>query len=195
MDTAATMQTASTVRDQLPWVTMTFDVMDQVCALIPDELLDWRPVDPSGRFNFSLGEIAMHTADARRMFARQLSGSDSAAGYWADEPDEAGVWSFKAGATRAQILESLESARAELGTYLDWSVERLLETTDGTRASFEKNLERLREKAPEQVDAALRRGPASVMRVLMAAAVHEAGHRGTLYTLLRQHGVNLPSSE
>jgi hypothetical protein len=36
------------------------------------------------------------------------------------------------------------------------------------------------------------RGAPGIFRVLMAAACHEAGHRGTLYTLLRMNGVSLP---
>jgi len=35
------------------------------------------------------------------------------------------------------------------------------------------------------------RGPVTIIRVIMALAVHESGHRSTLQTLLRMHGINL----
>jgi hypothetical protein len=37
------------------------------------------------------------------------------------------------------------------------------------------------------------RGAPGIFRVLMGVACHEAGHRGTLYTLLRLNGVSLPA--
>ena len=35
------------------------------------------------------------------------------------------------------------------------------------------------------------RGPASIVRVMMAMVAHEDGHRSTLQTFLRFHGINL----
>jgi hypothetical protein len=39
------------------------------------------------------------------------------------------------------------------------------------------------------------REPPGIFRVLMGVACHEAGHRGTLYTLSRLNGVSLPIEE
>jgi len=189
----AQMQQAK-VRDVLPWVKLTFDYTDQLAELIPDDKLGWRPEDPSGKWCFSLGEIAMHCADARRMLARQLNGEETEEGYFSSEPGEDGVWNFKNAITKQQILDGLKVCRDELEPWLEKPANELLEVTDGTRAVFQKSLDWMKEHG-KPVEEAERRGPANIMRVLMAAAVHEAGHRGSLQTLLRQHGVNLPSGE
>lgn len=193
MDSA--MQAAAmTVGDQMPWVSMTFDYMDKICALIPEDKIDWRPEDPSGKWCFSLGEIAMHVADARTMFARTLSGDDSEEGYWMDYPkDDSGVWTRKREPGSLQeILDSLAAGSAALKPWLNKPYSEILSGTPGTEAAFEKNLAKMREAGKDTADAE-RRGPTTINRVLMAAACHEAGHRGALQTLLRQLGLNVGS--
>jgi uncharacterized damage-inducible protein DinB len=179
-----------TVGGFLPWVGMTLDYTDEIAALIPEDKLDWRPKDPSGRFQFSLGEIAMHIADARRMFARQLSGSETEEGYWSEGPDAQGIWQFSVHSGKQAILDSLASAREELNAYINAPAKSYLETTEGTRKAFEKTLQQMREQGADTSDAATR-GPANIVRVMMAVVAHEAGHRGALQALLRQQGVNI----
>lgn len=178
----------------LPWLTATLDSLEQIAALVPEDKLDWRLADPSGKWHFSLAEIVMHSADARRMFARMLTGSESTDGYWSTGPGEDGVWPFKPYGTKQTILDSLKESRAELQPFLDRPLSSMSETTEGTRKAFERNLARMRER---QLDTANdeKRGPASVLRILMACAVHESGHRSSLQTLLRMHGINLGAAE
>lgn len=188
MDAAA--QSNLTVAGFLPWINMVLDHTDEVVRLIPEDKIDWRPEDPAGQFCFSLGEIAMHIADARRMFARQLSGNDSEEGYWSEGPDERGVWKFPQGAGKQEILHSLADARSELKPFLDMPASAYTQTTDGSRQTFEKALERLRTAGQPTSDAEAR-GPANIVRVLMAVIAHESGHRASLQTLLRLQGINL----
>jgi uncharacterized damage-inducible protein DinB len=189
------MQAASeqTVGDVMPWVTMTLDYTDKVCAAIPDDKLDWRPTDPSGKWNFSLGEIAMHCADSRTMFARTLNGEgDNEEGYWMKYPEEGGSeWKrLREPGSKQEILDSLKAGREMLNEWLNKPSSELLSVTDGHRKSFDDMLAKMREAGKDTADAE-RRGPANVNRSLMATACHEAGHRGALQTLLRQHGVNV----
>ena len=183
-----------TIGQALPWVNLTFDYTEQIAELIPEDMLDWRPEDPSGKWSFSLGEIAMHCADARLMFARQLSGNESTEGYWSEGPGEDGVWPFKQRGSRQEILDSLKAAREELEPYLNQPVSAMSEQTEGTRAVFDKTLQQIKEAGRDTAEHELR-GPANILRVVMAAACHEAGHRGALQTLLRQQGVNAGSHE
>ena len=194
MDAAG--QTSATVGDQLPWLKMTMDYTDEIAALIPEDKLDWRPTDPSGRFCFSLGEIAMHCADTRQMFARQLANDESEDGYWSEGPNEEGVWMFKAPASKQEILDSLKAGRELVERFMAEPVAKLLEPTEGTSKAHAKNIARLREAGKDSdVASAERRGPATYFRVLMATATHEAGHRGALQTLLRQQGINAKYGE
>ena len=186
----ATPVPARTVEDVLPWAKTTLDYTDQLAAIIPDELLNWRPEDPTGRFCFSLSEIVMHIADARRMFAGQLSGATDEDAYWSPGPGEDGVWPFKELPDKAALLGSLGAARALITPWMERPADDLLAETKGTRAAFEKNLEYMREHGHDTAKLE-RAGVPGIMRVLFAIAVHEAGHRGSLQTLLRQHGVNL----
>ena len=183
-----------TIGFSLPWLTATLDAMEQVTALIPEDRLEWRLNDPSGKWHFSLAEIAMHSADARRMFARMLSGSESTDGYWSAGPGEDGIWPFQPYGTKQAVLGSLKEARTELQPYLDLPLNSLMETTEGTRRRFEQNLARMREK---QIDTANdeKRGAATILRILMACAVHESGHRSSLQTLLRMHGIHVKQGE
>jgi hypothetical protein len=181
-----------TVGIVLPWVNMTFDQTEQVSALIPEQLMEWRLPDPSGRWHFSLAEIVMHCADARRMFARQLSGSESTEGYWSTGPaGDDGVWGFGPYPSREAVLESLKDARAEFQTFLDKPASCITEVTDGTQQIFQTAMAKLRERGESTGQAELR-GPANIVRVLMAGIAHESGHRSSLQTLLRLHGINLP---
>jgi hypothetical protein len=173
-----------------PWLSMTLDQTDKIVTIIPEDKLDWRLSDPSGKWHFSLAEIAMHCADARRLFARMLSGSDRTDDYRSPGPGENGVWPFHAYESKQAILDDLSAARAELQPWLDRPTSSATEITASTRAAWEKNLSRLKEAGTDTAVDELR-GPASILRVLMAATVHEAGHRSSLQTLLRMHGVNL----
>jgi uncharacterized damage-inducible protein DinB len=186
---------AVSIGQHLPWVNMTLDYTEQLVEKIPDELLDFRPVDPNGHYMFSLAEIAMHLADTRRMFAHTLSGDASEEGFWTewDENDSgnemAMQWKFKPRGTKQEILDSLRSGREELNAWLSLPVSSLNESTDGTRESFNKNLEKMREKGADTSEVELR-GPSTVNRVLFAVTAHESGHRGSLQTLLRLQGVD-----
>jgi uncharacterized damage-inducible protein DinB len=188
------------ISESLPSLVRTLNITDQLCALIPEELLEWRPIDPSGAFQFSLAEIAFHLADERLEFARQLTGKD--------EPDESymlrfsfdqpelqkGVrWTLKPYTGKAQMLTYLKASRAEFQVWLDKPATDLLLTTPGTIAAFKKALENF-EIRGQDTTAMRKRGPATIMRVLTGAMIHETGHRGTLHALLRQHGINLPEN-
>ncbi|MCC7479314.1 DinB family protein [bacterium] len=194
MDSSMQASPAMTIGDQMPWVGMTLSYLEKIAALIPEDKLDWRPADPSGKWSFSLGEIAMHCADSRSMFARTLSGDASEEGYWMKYPeDDSGVWTRSREAANLQeILDSLVAGREALEAWLARPYNELLNTTPGTIAGFEKHLASLREAGKDTADAE-RRGPTTINRVLVAAACHEAGHRGALQTLLRQMGVNAGS--
>jgi hypothetical protein len=61
---------AVTIGQHLPWVNMTLDYTESLLEKTPDELLDFRPVDPNGHFMFSIAELAMHCADTRRSVSR-----------------------------------------------------------------------------------------------------------------------------
>jgi len=41
-----------------PWLSMTLDQTDKIVTIIPEDRLDWRLSDPSGKWHFSLAEIA-----------------------------------------------------------------------------------------------------------------------------------------
>lgn len=192
---AATMPEL-TVADHMPWVKMTLDYTEEIAALIPEDKLDWRPEDPSGQFCFSLAEIVMHCADARVMFMRQLSGEKSEDGYWctSEGPDDAGVWKFKEHGGKQAILDSMKHAREEIDTWQSKPVDELLSVPEGCEKAFAEQLKKMKEHEKDTAEME-RRGPASIMRVLMATATHEAGHRGSLQTLLRQHGINVKRDE
>ena len=187
MDSAT--QAQATIGQVYPWLNMTFDYTDRIAALIPDDLLDWRYEDPSGKWTFSIAEQAMHCADARIMFARQVLGNDSEEGYWSPGPGEDGVWPFKDYGSKQAIVDSLKASREELNALLNRSADEALLVTEGTKKTFETIIARMKEQGQDTAAVELR-GPANIIRVLMAAVVHEAGHRGSLQTLLRMKGYN-----
>lgn len=184
---------ALTAGDGLPWIGITLDHTERITRLVDEERAGLRPVDPLGRFHFSLGELVMHIADSRRMFLGQLDGADYSGGYWADGagPDAAGSWRFHPPASWADVQESISWAGGKLREYLAGPLGALWEPTAGTRSFFEAYLGDLRKAGREEQAAQYeRRGPASLARTLTAMACHEAGHRGSLQTLLRLHGVD-----
>ena len=183
-----------TLREALPWATLIMDYTDKIAALVPDDLLDWRPEDPSGKFSFSLAEIIMHCADARLMFSRQLTGEDTEEGYWSAGPGEGDVWLFKDYSGKQELIDSLDSSRALLESWLDRPGAALTEVPDSCRQAFERHLAKMREKG-EDTSVLEKRGPANIVRVMMAVAAHESGHRGTLQTALRLKGINLADDE
>ncbi|MEZ5339427.1 MAG: DinB family protein [bacterium] len=187
MDSAA--QTSKTIAQVYPWLNMTLDYTEKIAALIPEELLDWRYEDPSGKWTFSLAEQAMHCADARIMFARQLSGNSSEEGYWSQGPGEDGVWPFREYGSKQAILDSLKSARAELDEVMNRGAAEVLTIPEGTKKVYEQVLKQMQEQGAD-TSGLETRGPANIIRVLMAAVVHESGHRGSMQTLLRMKGVN-----
>lgn len=179
-----------TIAQTYPWLNMTFDYTDQLAALIPDELLDWRYVDPSGRHTASLAELAMHLADDRLEFSRQLCGSSSLEGYWSLTPRAEGMKDFHPYDNKQAILDSLQTGRAALAPYLAMPAADALTITEGMRVTFELVQQELCAMGTDTA-AYEKRGPANVIRVLMAVAVHESGHRGALQTLLRMKGINI----
>jgi uncharacterized damage-inducible protein DinB len=184
-------QKEATIGQMLPWTSMMLDYTEKVAGALTDELRDWRPADPSGKFFFSLGELVAHCADARRMFARQLAGSTSEDGYWSSGPAEGdpdGVWQFKPLPSAAELAASLKDARAELQPWLDMPAAEQWTVTDGAKAVFAKNLAAMRDKGMDTAESELR-GPANINRILFAVVAHESGHRAALQTLLRMQGV------
>ncbi len=180
-----------TIGDQMPWYGMTMDYTERVCALIPETLWNWRPDDPQGHFQASLGEIAMHCADERRNHAEMLSGESDASAFFGLSPSKDGISRFRDGVSKQDVLTSLKASRTRLDSYANLPVDRLTEVTDAARAMYAQQIASLKK---DGIDAARMemRGAPGIFRVLMAAACHEAGHRGTLYTLLRLNGVSLP---
>jgi uncharacterized damage-inducible protein DinB len=189
-------QAECSANDYLLWLGLTWDQTEKLAAAIPEELLDWRPTDPSGKFCFSLAEILMHITDSRLMFSTQLSGEELEGQYWAtsEGPNEEGVWTFKAHGGKQALIDGLKGSRAKYQLWIDKPYSTLLDVPDGARKAYDSFLARLKEEGHDTA-AMEKRGPASVVRVLMAVAAHEAGHRGTLQTLLRQHGINVGYGE
>jgi uncharacterized damage-inducible protein DinB len=186
------------ISESLPSLPRALNLTDQLCALIPENLLEWRPTDPSGAFQFSLAEIAFHLADSRLQFARQLAGNEAPdEDYMLDltfeDPErfKGAKWTLKPYSGKTQMLEYLKSARAEFQVWLDKPAADLLLTTPSSEAVFKKALETA-EKRGTDTTSMRKRGAATIMRVLTGAVIHETGHRGTLHALLRQHGINLP---
>jgi hypothetical protein len=193
METALQAAGRATIADVLPWVTITLDHTDKVCRLIPEDKLDWRPPDPSGRWTFALGELAMHCADCRMLFARLLNNEeDLLKGWWLQAPQNPpGEWKrLREPSGMQEILNSLRSGREALQPWLDRPAGELLAISEGQRASFEARLGKLRAEGKDTAEFE-RRGPLTINGGLMGAACHEAGHRGTLQTLLRLHGINV----
>lgn len=184
-----------TIGEQIPWVAKTLHHTESVAALIPAQLLDWRPADPTGRWSFSLAEIAMHCADIRLMFAKQLRGEDSSELYWLDSPkDGSGIWTRRREPAGPQeIVASLAAGREELEPWLALPYEQTLTVTAGMQHSFNQYLASQREKGLDTSEAE-RRGPSTLNRIFFTLACHEAGHRGALQALLRLHGLS-PGSE
>lgn len=176
------------INDALPWASMTLDYTERIANLIPLELLDWRPVDPSGHFCFSLAELVMHCADARRLFASQLSGEADEQGYWSGGPEEGGAWKFKPDPGKEALLQSLKNTRALFEPYLNRPADELLEETEGTRQAYARNLEFMRDHGHD-TSRLEQSGAPNIMRVIFALTVHEAAHRSAMQTLLHQHGI------
>ncbi len=188
------------ISESLPALARALNTTDQLCALIPEALLEWRPVDPSGAFQFSLAEIVFHLADSRLQFARNMSGNEAPEeDYMLDltfeQPElfKGAKWTLKPYSGKAQMLEYLKASRAEFQVWLDKPASDLLLTTPGTEAVFHKALETAVKRGTDTT-AMRKRGAATIMRVLTGAVIHETGHRGTLHALLRQHGINLPEN-
>jgi uncharacterized damage-inducible protein DinB len=181
-----------TIAQSLSWVNYTFFRSDSTAAAIPERLLDWRPEDPRGGFQFSLAEIVMHLADARRMFASQLTGVDEAPNYWApaywlpDSTDE-DSYTFKPYGTKQALLDSLKASREQYAPYLALPATELLRTPPGGRVTFERMLAEYK-AAGQDMTVLEQLGPPTIYHVLFMACVHDSGHRGTLHTLLRMHG-------
>ncbi len=185
------------ISESLPSLARSLNITDQLCALIPENSLEWRPVDPSGAFQFSLGEIAFHLADARLQFARQLSGKTEPDEHYMleylENPEDGIRWKLKPHEGKSQMLDYLKTSRAEFQVWLDKPASELLQTTPSSEAVFQKALENAEQRGTDTT-AMRKRGAATIMRVLTGAVIHETSHRGTLHALLRQHGINLPEN-
>lgn len=179
-----------TIGEQMPWYGITMDYTENICELIPEKLWDWRPDDPQGYFQASLGEIAMHCADERNEHAQMLNGSTDTSALFTLTPGVDGIHGFRAGVRKQDVLLSLKTGRALLDRYAQLPVERLVEVTEGAKAAYERQIASLKDRGIDTRRMELRGAP-GIFRVLMGVACHEAGHRGTLYMLLRLNGVNL----
>lgn len=189
-------KTELTVAESLGWLNYTFSRTENSAAAVPEDLLDWRPEDPSGAFQFSLAEIVMHVADARRMFVSQLTGVDESPrywskAYWSPTADEADVYKFEAYAGKQALLDSLKAARELYAPYLAMPASSLMLSPASARPAFERMLAEYT-AAGQDMTPLERQGPPTVYQVLFMAAVHESGHRGALHTLLRVKGANPP---
>ena len=184
-------QVPQTIGDQMPWYGITMDDTERLCALIPEALWTWRPDDPQGHFQASLAEIAMHCADERHGHAQMLNGGTDNSPLFTLDPGKDGINRFKDGVTKRDVLESLRAGRGLLDAYASLPSDRLTEVTDGAKAAYERQIASLNEQGIDTTRM-VRRGAPSIFRVLMWVACHEAGHRGTLCTLLRLKGVSLP---
>jgi hypothetical protein len=182
-----------TISQHLPWVNSTLDYTERLVGLIPDELLDHRPVDPLGGHFFTPAEVAMHLADERRELARMLDGSDSREQFWTLTSWETGgdgtPWKSLPYGGSSELLASLREGRAEFEPWLSLPLAQLHDTTEGTRRKHERLMAEFRQKGMDTQDFE-RRGPSTINRVLFALTVHEAGHRGYLQTILRLNGVD-----
>jgi uncharacterized damage-inducible protein DinB len=187
-------QPQQTIGDQMPWYGMTMDYTEKVCELITEELWRWRPENPQGSFQASLGEITMHCADERHFHAQLLSGTVDERVFFGRSPDKDGIGTFREGVSREEALASLRAGRELLDKYARLPAERLMEVTEGAKTSYRRQIASAKEQAIDTTQMDMRGAP-TIFRVLMAVACHEAGHRGTLYTLLRLNGVSLPAAK
>jgi uncharacterized damage-inducible protein DinB len=190
------------ISESLPALPRALNITDQLCALIPENLLEWRPTDPSGAFQFSLAEIVFHLADSRLQFARNLADTHTEEnekeymldlGFEDPEQFKGAKWTLKPYSGKAQMLDYLKAARTEFQVWLEKPESDLLLTTPGTESRFKKALEDAEQRGTDTT-AMRKRGAATIMRVLTGAVIHETSHRGTLHALLRQHGINLPEN-
>jgi uncharacterized damage-inducible protein DinB len=194
---SVSVEQAITIGQHFPQVLSNLGYFDQLVEKIPEELLDWRPTDPNGHFQFSLSEIAMHVADTRLHFAANLNGTDASDEMWtisdadgaADTTDDRYRWVFKPRGGKEEILASLKRGTAAIEHWLSLPLDQLQQPTQGTRANFDKFIAAMVEKGEDTTPLELR-GPATVNRTLFVLVAHEAGHRGTLQTLLRLNGVD-----
>jgi uncharacterized damage-inducible protein DinB len=192
----ASAQAGMTIGKALGWINYIFGRSEATAAAIPGELAGWRPPDPSGAFQFSLAEIVMHMADARRMFASQLTGADETPRYWSPDywtaqcEDEALMYRFKDFQGREALLQDLKEARSLYAPYLALPMSSLMLITEGSRTTFARMVADYRAAGQDTV-AMEQFGPPSIYQVLLMAVAHEAGHRGALHALLRTHGVDL----
>ncbi|MCC7479312.1 hypothetical protein IT575_12770 [bacterium] len=197
MDQSGASGAALSVGDGLPIVALCLSGSERVCKLVDDSLWALRPADPSGRWSFSLGELVMHIADARWLFAGQLDGADYSPRYFVtNQPRDPGaIWTFRPGAPEA-ALESLQDGRAAIQRWLEQPLEKLWQPTSGTEDFFHSYQQKLRAAGEEEMaQAYARRGPASLARTLSGLVAHESGHRGSLQTLLRLQGANTAEAD
>jgi len=181
------------IAEHLMWVPYMFSTTEEVAEHLTDDLLDWRPADPTGAWQFSLAEIVMHIADARRMFCSQLSGDDPLPDYWCpsfwsgEDPRDDGSYAFRPHGGRVALLADLKAARELFKPYLTRPASEVGQSTEGTEKFNREMIEQL--KAGGADPAPLERsGPSTIYQVLLMTIAHESGHRGALHTLLRING-------
>lgn len=169
---------------------------EELLAKIPDDLLEFRPEDPSGRFQFSIAEIFAHVADARTMFATtylaDVPMDDQEGLYMMSPPDEDGAWKPNVEDFGRPALErALAEGWGRLAPALEMpESEAFAATPGGLRMHDAAASRRDAGEEPQPWDErVLSWGPATLIRVLATCASHEAGHRGALVSLARRHGV------
>ena len=134
----------------------------------------------------------MHCADDRHDHAQMLSGESDSSVFFTLSPGKNGINTFREGVSKQDVLASLRAGRARLDRYARLPADRLTDVTEGAKAAYERQIASVKEQGIDTTRMEMRGAP-GIFRVLMGVACHEAGHRGTLYTLLRLNGVSLAS--
>lgn len=192
----SSFEPALTIVNALPAYRWNVDYTDKVVGKITQEIFDWRPPSPDGSWQFALGEIAAHIADAAYMFWGQLTGEEiKEENYLMKYPEgePRGEWTRNREFGSADVTAYLKEVRGRWEDILGWPIEKAHEPTVGTIKAFETHKKLAEEgKFPKE---ALANGPATPVRVLATVISHEAGHRGSLIAYLRAfHGVSFEQS-
>ncbi|MCD6119004.1 DinB family protein [bacterium] len=188
MDSSA--QVTLTIANAFPAYRWNADLTDQVVSKLTDELAAWRPPSPDGKWQFSLGEIAAHIADAAHMFYGQLMGEEMDDRFFLKFPeDDSGIWKPAREFCAEDIQDHLVRARKMWEEVLAWPIEDAHAPTKGSIKHFEELKKLAYEgKYPKEN---LVNGPPNPVRVLGAMISHEASHRGAMIALMRSfHGID-----
>jgi hypothetical protein len=149
--------------------------------------LDYRPVDPSGAYVFSIREQAMHIADTRHDALGWITGVDTDSEDFCIEyggPDKPWQWKH---ATRVEILARHSAGREAIDAWLRQPQSDMLAVTSHMQAEFDKTNAELTADGKD-ISERLARGPAPVINVLLFVLAHEQSHRTVLQYMLRMSG-------